>query len=228
MTRRAGYARGGSRFHVWDESARRANVWADELAAAEGSGRQAARATSSTPPILIVPGYRGSGPGHWQSLLAHELATARRVEMPSWTEPRRDAWVAALERAVAACPRPPVLVAHSLGCVAVAHWAARSPRPVAAALLVAPCDVERPVLAGALRDFAPLPRTRLPFPSRIAASSDDPYLDLERAGDLAQAWGAPLAALGARGHINVASGFGPWPEGKALLEGLLREISCPA
>lgn len=184
------------------------------------------RAGSQAAPILIVPGYRGSEPEHWQSILERKLAAARRVEMPSWTQPRCDAWVAALENAVADCARPPVLVAHSLGCVAVAHWAARSVRPVAAALLVAPCDVERPVLAGALRDFAPLPRTQLEFPSRIAASSNDPYLDVERAGDLAHAWGARLDVLGARGHINMSSGFGPWPEGEALLQELLRGIAA--
>lgn len=225
MTPRAGFAPTGSHFHVWDEHARDARVWAEELAATERNGPRTARATSNAPPILIVPGYRGSGPGHWQSILARKLPTALRVEMPSWTEPRCDAWVAALEGAVASCAPPPVLVAHSLGCVAVVHWAARSLRPVAAALLVAPCDVERPVLAGALRDFAPLPRMQLRFPSRIAASSNDAYLDLERAGDLAHDWGARLDVLGARGHINVASGFGPWPEGEALLGELLREMS---
>lgn len=176
------------------------------------------------PPILVVPGYGGSEAGHWQTILERKLAVARRVEMPSWTEPRREEWVHALDAAVASCARPPVLVAHSLGCIAVAHWAAATRRPVAAALLVAPCDVDRPDVASTLRGFAPLPREKLDFPSLIAASTDDPYLEVERARDLAHDWGARLNVLGARGHINVASGFGPWFEGEALLAELLCRI----
>ena len=182
------------------------------------------RSTLVVPPILIVPGYRGSGPDHWQTLLERKLAVASRVEMPSWTEPRRPDWVFALEHAVARCAVPPVLVAHSLGCIAVAHWATTTRRRARGALLVAPCDVDRPVLAGALRDFAPLPREKLDFPSLIAASTDDPYLEVERARDLAHDWGARLHVLGARGHVNVASGFGPWFEGEALLAELLCRI----
>lgn len=174
--------------------------------------------------ILIVPGYRGSGANHWQSHLERRLDAARRVEMPGWNEPRRDAWVAALDRAVARCRRAPVIVAHSLGCIAVAHWAASARRPAAAALLVAPCDVDRSALADCLRDFAPLPRARLDFPSVIAASSDDPHLELGRAREFARAWGARLEILGARGHVNVEAGFGPWLEGEALLHGLLGEL----
>ena len=178
----------------------------------------------SVPPILIVPGYRGSGPEHWQTHLERKLAAARRVVMPSWTEPRREAWVAALEHEVARCAEPPVLVAHSLGCIAVAHWAATSRRRAAGALLVAPCDVDRSVLSGVLRDFAPLPRGKLEFPSLITASTDDPYLDVERARDVAHDWGSRLHVLGPRGHINVASGFGPWFEGETLLAELLCRI----
>jgi hypothetical protein len=133
-------------------------------------------------------------------------------------------WVNSLELAIASCARPPVIVAHSLGCIAVAHWAATTRQPVEAALLVAPCDVDRSVLASRLRDFAPLPREKLDFPSLIAASTDDPYLDIEPARNLAHDWGSRLHLLGARGHINAASGFGPWPEGEALLVDLLRSL----
>ena len=188
------------------------------------ASRATLRASLVVPPILIVPGYRGSGPDHWQTFLERRLAVASRVQMPSWTEPRREEWVDALEQAIASCARPPVLVAHSLGCIAVAHWAAGTRRPVEAALLVAPCDVERPALPGSLREFAPLPRAKLHFPSWILASTDDPYLDVGRARDLAHDWGARLNVLGARGHINVASGFGPWFEGEALLAELLCQV----
>lgn len=172
-------------------------------------------------PILIVPGYRGSGPEHWQTHFEETFAGARRVAMPSFDEPERSAWVDALERAVASCERPPVLVAHSLGCIAVAHWASASRRPLRGALLVAPCDVEKGGAAAALRGFAPLPSEPFGFPARVVASTDDPYLDLVRAQSLAFSWGARLRVLEGAGHINVEAGFGPWPEGEALLGELL-------
>ena len=172
-------------------------------------------------PILIVPGYRNSGPGHWQTLFEARFATARRVHMPCFEEPARDAWVGALDRAVAACAAPPVLVAHSLGCIAVAHWAQRATRRVHAALLVAPCDVEKSDLPGCLRGFAPLPQGPLCFPARLVASTNDPYVELNRAGEMAFAWGARTHVVENGGHLNTASGHGPWPEGEALLSALL-------
>jgi uncharacterized protein len=171
------------------------------------------------PPILVVPGYQGSGPDHWQTHLERSTG-ARRVEMPSWTHPVREEWIAAIERDVAACAEPPLLVAHSLGCIAIVHWAARTRRTAAGALLVAPCDVGRLDLPAPLRDFAPSPARPLGFPAQLAASTDDPYLRIDRAAELARAWRVRLRVLGALGHINAASGFGPWPGGEALLDEL--------
>ena len=169
--------------------------------------------------LLVVPGYQGSGPDHWQTHLERKLG-ARRVVMPSWTHPVREDWVAAIEREVAACQEPPLLVAHSLGCIAVAHWAAQSRRAAAGALLVAPCDVERRDLPAPLQSFAPVPEQPLRFPAQLAASTDDPYLRIDRASALARVWRARLRVIGALGHINAASGFGPWPGGEALLDEL--------
>jgi hypothetical protein len=119
-----------------------------------------------------------------------------------------------------------VLAAHSLACVLVAHLALRSvtARRVAGALLVAPADIEarRSGLAE-LASFAPIPRGRLPFPAIVVASRNDPYMTFERAASLADGWGADLVDLGAAGHINVASGHGPWPYGHELVR-LLRGV----
>lgn len=172
-------------------------------------------------PILIVPGFGNSGRGHWQSILERSIPGARRVEMPSWSVPLRDEWVAAIVAAVAAAPAPPVLVAHSLGCIAVAHWAGTSRRDVHAAMLVAACDPERSGLPRPLRDFAPVPLEKLEFRTLLVASSDDPYCSVSRAADFAHGWGATLRVVGRRGHLNVEAGFGPWPEGEALLGELL-------
>ena len=174
------------------------------------------------PPILIIPGHGNSGPGHWQSLWEAERPEAVRVQMPNWDFPHRPDWVEALDAAVRAANEtaPPILVAHSLGCVAVAHWAAEHRRPVHAALLVAPTDVEAEPCRDLFASFNPIPMHSLPFESRVVASSNDPYVSLDRARAFAQAWLSRFTDVGPRGHLNAAAGFGPWPRGESLLEDL--------
>ena len=174
------------------------------------------------PPILIIPGLGGSGPDHWQSLWQRDLPGARRVEQANWTQPVLDDWLQALRREVEKTPGA-VAVCHSLGCILLAHLLVRYPAsPLAAALLVAPADVEA---AGperqAVKGFAPLPLVRLPFPSIVVASSNDPFASADRVAVFAQAWGSTLIEIGACGHINVAAGFGSWPEGRAILDRLV-------
>jgi uncharacterized protein len=171
--------------------------------------------------ILIIPGLGGSGPRHWQTHLEHSLPDTLRVHQDDWDRPDRDAWTGRLAAAIEALPGA-VLVAHSLGCILVAHVAARHPDlPVAAALLVAPADVEREdCTPDHLREFAPIPRAPLPFRSIVVGSMNDPYMMLARAHALATDWGAGFVNAGLLGHINVDSGFGPWPEGKRLLRHL--------
>ncbi len=129
-----------------------------------------------------------------------------------------------LEEAVLANPNP-VLVAHSLGCVLVAAWAAHSKNAgrVRAALLVAPADVERQEMQHMLHSWSPIVRARLPFKSIMAASRNDPYCSLMRASALAHAWGSRLVDCGMSGHINAEARLGEWPVGFALLQELLTE-----
>ena len=114
---------------------------------------------------------------------------------------------------------PVVLVAHSLGCILTAWWAAHSPlaSKVRGALLVAPGDVERPDLAEHIPGWSPIAMQRLPFPAILVGSQDDPYCSAERAKTLADTWGARWVDQGACGHINAESGLGNWPLGQALL-----------
>jgi predicted alpha/beta hydrolase family esterase/diadenosine tetraphosphate (Ap4A) HIT family hydrolase len=174
---------------------------------------------------LIVPGLFGSGPEHWQTQWEALDARCVRVQQEDWDHPDLAAWCAALERAVAAQPEPVILVAHSLGCVLVAHWAQRgSTLGVRGALLVAPADVESsadlPELA-LVRGFCPIPTAQLPFPSIVAASRNDPYASVQRAAELARRWGARLVDLGDVGHVNADSKLGTWPVGRELLRELL-------
>lgn len=178
-------------------------------------------------PHLIVPGWGGSGPDHWQTHWERELPDASRLEVADWYAPRKDDWLRALDDAIRRAAAPPIVIAHSLGCIAVAHWAASARRPLRGALLVAPADLDRAGCPDSLCAFGPVPRTRLPFVTRVVASDDDPYATLGRAQQMAADWGAQLAVLRRAGHINAESGFGPWREGRRWIDGF-SEASEPA
>jgi predicted alpha/beta hydrolase family esterase len=179
------------------------------------------------PTVLVLPGLHGSGPRHWQSIWERRHREFQRVEQATWSEPRLGDWATTLERAVRAAPAPVILVAHSLACALVAHWArAGATERVAAALLVAPADVDA-LGHVEVRSFAPIPLERLPFASWVVASDNDPFVTLDRARAFARAWGARFLEAGRCGHINLDSGHGPWPEGEALLEQLERTVMEP-
>ena len=175
------------------------------------------------PAILIVPGLGGSGPEHWQTHWEERDPRCVRVLQDDWDSPDRERWCARLEQAVCAAAGDVVLVAHSLGCLTVAHWArGGSVAAVRGALLVAPPDVESlERCPSALHGFAPMPRETLPFPSILVASRDDVYADISCARSLADAWGARFVDVGEQGHINAESRLGDWAEGRALLAELL-------
>lgn len=172
--------------------------------------------------VLVLPGWRSSGPTHWQSRWEALFPAFQRVEQKDWLQPKRADWIRALDAAVDAAEKPVILIAHSLGCATVAHWAAqRDTAKVAAALLVAPADVERSTVASSLRGFAPLPSRRLPFPSLLVGSDNDPCCAAWRAVELADNWGAEFQLVPGSGHINADSNLGDWHGGLDLLAGLL-------
>lgn len=177
-----------------------------------------------TPTVVIVPGWCNSGAGHWQSLWATRLTKALRVEQEDWIQPLKQAWVGQLSETIERAEGDVVIAAHSLGCITTAHLPAAAKTRVRAALLVAPADPER---RSVLADFAPVPYQRLPFPSIVVASSNDPYCPVRLAGAYARAWGSEFLRLNDAGHINVDSGHGDWPLGLALLQALGAEIATP-
>jgi predicted alpha/beta hydrolase family esterase len=190
--------------------------------------RTAPPGTSGATPVLVIPGLHNSGPDHWQSHWEAALPNAHRVEQSDWDRPTLAEWVESLVLAIRAHPGA-LLVGHSLGCALIAHVAhLRGRRGIAGALLVAPADVNREGPAGRLlQGFGPMPRGRLPFPTTLVASRNDPYGSFELSQALAYGWGSEVVDLGAAGHINVEAGYGPWREGQGLLDGLV-ERSRPA
>jgi predicted alpha/beta hydrolase family esterase len=173
---------------------------------------------------LILPGIGDSDPGHWQSLWQSAQPNFMRVQQRDWTCPVCADWIVTLEQAVSQADENVVLVAHSLGCLLVAHWAAQTARKIKGALLVAsPSPTAAPaavVFDTTASGFLPVPMRPFAFPSVVVASSDDPYSDSTFSKSCAAAWGSRLVNIGAFGHINTSSGLGTWPEGYALYQEL--------
>lgn len=183
------------------------------------------------PTVLIVPGLRDAVAQHWQTLLEARLRAAGRPVacVPPLGRDDLDCAnkIAAIERVAQAVTGPIVVVAHSGGCVLVAHWARSTRRPVLGALLAAPPEFDRALPEGyptlAQLDsggWLPVPRGRLPFPSIVAASRNDPLARFDGVAELAAGWGSRLVDLGDVGHLNPASGFGEWRRADALIREL--------
>jgi predicted alpha/beta hydrolase family esterase len=179
------------------------------------------------PTVLIVPGLRDHVAQHWQTLLAPQLPRVLTVPPMGREDLDCIARVDAIERVAQQVEGPLVIVAHSGGCIMVAHWAHQTRCRVQVALLAVPPDFETPMPEGypsmdALRagGWFPVPRRTLPFPSIVAASRNDPLASFSRIEALARDWGSDLVDLGEVGHLNPASGFGPWPMAHAFIEQL--------
>jgi hypothetical protein len=171
--------------------------------------------------VLLVPGIGNSGPAHWQSYWESAHDSYARVQQHDWEHPVCADWVSALELAAQRAAPGVLIAAHSLGCLVVAHWLARTSVRIAGALLVAVPDPRGANFPVEAKGFASVPRDPLPCPSIVVASSDDPYSDMAFATQCANAWGSRLINIGRAGHINAASGLGYWNEGERMLRSLL-------
>ncbi|WP_019646646.1 RBBP9/YdeN family alpha/beta hydrolase [Novispirillum itersonii] len=177
---------------------------------------------------LVVPGWQNSGPQHWQSLWQQKSRNWYRVEQADWENPVGDQWVATLDQTIRSLGQsrgnPILLVAHSLGCLTVAHWFERhSPDGVIGAMLVAPPDLTQPNAPKEIVGFLPPPASPIPVPSVLVGSTNDPYCSVDVAQDFARTWGSTFINAGAVGHINTDSGLGEWPQGQRLLADLVEQ-----
>jgi uncharacterized protein len=165
---------------------------------------------------LILPGIGNSGPDHWQTLWEKRNPAFLRIQQRDWDHPVCDEWQVVLEESLARIGTNVVLVAHSLACALVAHWAAGTRLKIKGALLVAPPDPAGPNFPTEAVGFSPLPMRKLPFANIVVASTNDPYGSIEFAKSVASAWGSRFVSVGPAGHINASSGLGEWNEGFAL------------
>lgn len=177
--------------------------------------------------FLILPGLGNSGVDHWQSWWSLAFRNSSRVLQDDWDNPRLADWLPRLDAAIAGGSRPAVLICHSLACSLAAHWAARNDKGrVAAAFIVAPADIESDVhTPPSTRSFAPIPRKPFPVPSLVVASTNDPYVTIERAQSFAESWGADFCNAGELGHINADSKLAYWPQGLLMLGQLLSRVA---
>ena len=169
--------------------------------------------------FLILHGYQGSGPEHWQTWLAERLTAAgERVAYPGLPDPDMPslpAWRAALARELR---DGQTVLAHSLACIL---WLHHCSEPVSDAradrvLLVAP-----PSRAGApepIHPFFAVPLAASPG-TRLVCSDDDPYCPEGAAALYGEPLGLEIDLLAGAGHVNPEAGFGPWPAAEAWCYG---------
>ena len=162
--------------------------------------------------VLLLPGWQNSGPDHWQSQWQTTHGYTR-VEQHDWQRPLRGDWISRLEDVLLARRHP-----------GRDHDPCDSGNPqdtTGTVVLVAPPDVEREDMRQRLPSWSPVPLQRLPFPTVVMASSNDPFCDLPRAQAFAQAWGSDFVHVGPYGHLNADSGLGRWPDAHHQLQQLV-------
>lgn len=167
---------------------------------------------------LILPGWQGSGPEHWQAHWLNLMDKTMLVRQRDWQHPDLDDWLAAAIEAIKRYPNS-ILVGHGLGAILITHLASRrADLSIAGALLVAPADVDnRTEQVPEVASFAPIPTGPLGFPAIVVGSRNDPWMPPARARIIARMWEAEYVDAGRAGHINAAADLGAWPEGQRLL-----------
>jgi predicted alpha/beta hydrolase family esterase len=167
---------------------------------------------------FIVPGLGNSGPDHWQTYFEQTLSNCKRIEQQEWDAPDCIDWINTIDAALNGYDLSAVvLIGHSLGCTAIAHWFVHFGKSIKGALLVAPSDIESPVYTFPATGFTPIPLRKFPFKTVVAASTNDEWVSFQRAAFFAEQWGSELVNIGNAGHINAAAGYGKWEDGIALL-----------
>jgi predicted alpha/beta hydrolase family esterase len=179
--------------------------------------------------FLILHGYEGSGPEHWQTWLAERLREAGETvaypDLPDPFAPQLAAWSEALGDALRALPGETTVIAHSLACVVWLHHSAAPVAPgvrAARVLLVAP-----PSASGApdaILPFFPAPLdpaavARAAAETRLVCASEDPFCPDDAVRTYGEPLGIPVDVLPGAGHVNPDAGYGPWPEAEAWCYG---------
>lgn len=178
------------------------------------------RRPTRTVPTVILHGWQGNEPAHWQTWLAEQLGADEREvrypDLPDADAPQLRAWLDALDEVLAGLPDDGFdVVCHSLSSLLWLHHAhaGSGPRPARVAL-IAPPSPQTPIPE--LAAFLPVPLgidqvRRAADGTVLVCSDDDPYCP----EGAALAYGRPLkmatTVIPGGGHLNVAAGYGAWP-----------------
>lgn len=170
---------------------------------------------------VIVPGVGGSEYNHWQTILQKQLMpSCSRVQQTDWNLPILKNWVTELVKTVTAIKGDIQIIAHSFGCLTTVAALAQHPElnsKVKNLVLVAPANPARFGDSGFARNSQNDYQTyfhqlKILVPTHLIISENDPWLEFQDALQLAKSWKLNPINLGQVGHINVASGFGSFPE----------------
>lgn len=170
-----------------------------------------------SPHIVLVPDLGGIPPGHWLGEWQAAFPRAMRVAPHDPTARHCAVWIQGIEDAVRSFGPRTTLVAHGLGCLAVAQWARVSTRPAQAALMVSVPDPRHPGFPKQTRGFVPVPRSVLPLRTLLVAAETDG--DWQHALSCANDWDASFIVVGR--ILDPGGAPQTWPEGLALLDNLM-------
>ncbi len=183
--------------------------------------------------FLILHGWGGNKPAHWQEHLVQKLTEAGKQvfypKMPEPTAPNLEAWQEALGTVLATIAQEApdaklTVLAHSLGCINWIHFADRSgagaPLIADRVLLVAPPYVmpEAPPLDAppGVTGFFPPPFNpptlkAVARETTLVATDTDDYATFDQSTGVAAKLDVPIQLLKGGGHISPYYGYGEWP-----------------
>lgn len=164
--------------------------------------------------FLLLHGYGGTHPEHWQGYLANHLKDKRQTvlfpNLPDSNQPKLNEWINCLEQELENIDSSDLVVAaHSLGCTLWLQYLAKHPniQPKKVFLVSPPlndCGIEE------LTNFFPLPELNLSNQTyQIIGSDNDNFILREELETLANQLKVPLKILSGAGHINAPM-YGDW------------------
>ena len=175
---------------------------------------------------IFIPGFGNSLGQHWQNQWFKKIPNGYWLEQENWVEPDCNVWVESLQASVRKIKEPIIFISHGLGGLTLVEWAKvhhstdrlEHDRKVLGAFMVAITDPLQSNAPSAIRGYAKYPLTPLPFPSKMVASTNDPYCNVRRSEFFAKSWGSDLELVGAKGHISGNLGLGDWSEGVEIFQ----------
>lgn len=160
--------------------------------------------------VLILHGLGGSDYPHWQAHLAMDLIEQNSIvsfpAFPNRDKPDLKEWKDFLKKEIEHF-KPNIVVCHSLANLLWFHTCDELNIKLDKLMLVAP--VRNSVLEDAKTFFPyPIPNDLKSDEIIMAASTNDPYMNVEEAIRLSSKLKISMKIMEDAGHINAASGFG--------------------